>query len=162
MDFTEWDDKENKKYNLELDPRSTQTVTEAVTSSDAMVYYVWPDFILDLLNRPTEWAIWRKRVERGSDVKKIRGEVIGNSDGYSANNSQSTTRQGMRGKSSQESVDGEKEMEKEKGKDFDKFPTITTITRRKQYFEALKEDRLKEVAGRAAEEVLVLKSDLKK
>ena len=28
-------------------------------------YYVWPDFILDMLNRPTEWGSWRKKVERG-------------------------------------------------------------------------------------------------
>lgn len=27
-------------------------------------YYVWPDFILDLLNRPTAWAAWRKKTER--------------------------------------------------------------------------------------------------
>lgn len=27
-------------------------------------YYVWPDFILDLLNRPAAWAAWRKKTER--------------------------------------------------------------------------------------------------
>ena len=28
-------------------------------------YYIWPEFILDLLNHPRDWASWRKRAERG-------------------------------------------------------------------------------------------------
>ena len=26
--------------------------------------YVWPDFVLAMLKKPTDWASWRKRVER--------------------------------------------------------------------------------------------------
>ena len=38
-------------------------VTDGSNTSDYR-YYVWPDFILDLLNRPTAWAAWRKKTER--------------------------------------------------------------------------------------------------
>ena len=38
-------------------------VTDSPSSSDYK-YYVWPDFVLDLLNRPTAWAAWRKKTER--------------------------------------------------------------------------------------------------
>eukprot|EP01034_Spumella_vulgaris_P021631 gene21631-27670_t len=33
-------------------------------AADGESFYLWPDFILDLLNRPKEWAVWRKRAER--------------------------------------------------------------------------------------------------
>ena len=39
---------------------------EVADSSNSTVfkYYIWPDFILDLLNHPTAWAAWRKKTER--------------------------------------------------------------------------------------------------
>ncbi len=34
-------------------------------------FYEWPEFILDLLARSKDWAIWRKKVERNVGALKI-------------------------------------------------------------------------------------------
>ena len=84
------------------------------------VYYIWPDFILDLLIQPTAWAAWRKRVERG--------EVTG------GRNSAETI--------SKTTIDPKSEVDivppnlKRKHK---------PVTRRKAYFDALCSDRITEI-----------------
>jgi hypothetical protein len=55
MDFAEWDIK--RKW----DPNAGE-----MDSDDENEFYLWPNFILDLINAPRDWAAWRKRVERNS------------------------------------------------------------------------------------------------
>ena len=44
---------------------STHTAPHtAPNSRSSSSHYQWPEFILDMLKRPVEWASWRKRVER--------------------------------------------------------------------------------------------------
>jgi hypothetical protein len=100
-------------------------------------YYVWPDFILDLLNHPIEWASWRKRVERamfhkGKD-KPIQNNVKKRRLNYDVTNVDII-----------DNVDKALKLHEE--------GEITTgvlglkvipMTRRKAYFEAMCEDRLK-------------------
>jgi hypothetical protein len=53
-----------------LVPLTQDPPTLASPSSD---YYVWPDFILEMLIKPREWASWRKRVERAALSNKEQG-----------------------------------------------------------------------------------------
>ena len=44
--------------------RSGSDLSVFVTEDEGQFYH-WPDFILDMVSRPREWASWRKSVERG-------------------------------------------------------------------------------------------------
>jgi hypothetical protein len=63
MDFAEWDIK--KAWD------SGRDGTSPSTSDEDEEFYLWPDFILDLINSPREWASWRKRVERNTGGSRI-------------------------------------------------------------------------------------------
>lgn len=53
----------NNDAEIDLEYGERVGVISSSNTSDQR-YYVWPDFILDLLNRPTAWAAWRKKTER--------------------------------------------------------------------------------------------------
>lgn len=38
-------------------------------------FYEWPEFVLDLLARSKDWAIWRKKVERNIGASKIPRKI---------------------------------------------------------------------------------------
>lgn len=43
------------------------SITNSSSSSSSCAsksHYQWPSFIISMLNKPTEWASWRKKVER--------------------------------------------------------------------------------------------------
>jgi hypothetical protein len=60
LDFARWE----SKFILERTADGEDTSVTETSSNDGQGFYLWPDFILDLLNQPKEWAAWRKRVER--------------------------------------------------------------------------------------------------
>jgi len=63
MDFAEWDIK--KSWMQDLENKDLQ-FSSSLTTDEEEEFYLWPDFILDLINSPREWASWRKRVERNA------------------------------------------------------------------------------------------------
>lgn len=113
-------------------------------ADDINKYYVWPDFILDLLTHTVEWASWRKRVERAmfnkdtavqANVKKRRLNDDKSLDIVDLNNIG-------------DDIDKELKVEEEVGRKAmlaAKRVQATPMTRRKAYFEALCQDRLKEL-----------------
>jgi len=66
MDFAEWDIK--KAWNSD---NSSSPTSNEDNDDDENRLYLWPDFILDMINSPREWAAWRKRVERNSGGSRI-------------------------------------------------------------------------------------------
>lgn len=45
-------------------PNITDSSSSSSSSSSSKSHYQWPSFIINMLNKPTEWASWRKKVER--------------------------------------------------------------------------------------------------
>ena len=167
MDFTLWDENENNnmhenknenvdhndndnmngRYSLNSSENKKSGSTIQIDLSNDKKYYVWPDFILDLLNRPVEWSAWRKRVERGInfEAKKSRGSGNGNGGGG-----------GLLSVLSVDNVNDKIEMD---NRSSSATTTTTTpaaaaaaavvvpvvMTRRIAYFEALKRDRMIEI-----------------
>lgn len=122
------------------DTENTRSITEERVSELADVdnrYYIWPDFILDLLTRPSEWASWRKRVERAMfnkdtqiNVKRRRlnGDIY--LDTVDMNNSENN-------------VDNDLKTNENGDRNSGAVIKVIPITRRKAYFEALCVDRVK-------------------
>ena len=100
MDFAQWDHARQKQKVTQAHKDSTTlprnggsvgtgTISgveaahthadSAVDSSDNVVEevprYVWPEFVLTMLRRPTDWASWRKRVERSISAQKDIGKL---------------------------------------------------------------------------------------
>ena len=167
MDFTLWDENENNnmhenknenvdhndndnmngRYSLNSSENKKSGSTIQIDLSNDKKYYVWPDFILDLLNRPVEWSAWRKRVERGInfEVKKSRGNGNGG---------------GLLSVLSVDNVNNKIEMDNRSSSATTTTTTTTpaaaaaaaaavvvpvVMTRRIAYFEALKRDRMIEI-----------------
>ena len=82
-------------------------------------YDVWPEFILDLLNHPRDWAAWRKRTERG---------LAATAATTSASLSSAATFMLMKAPVNSQ-------------------PMAAVASRREAYFEALRRDRFEEIAG---------------
>lgn len=49
-------------------------------SSSSKSHYQWPSFIINMLNKPTEWASWRKKVERSILSNREPGTLISLTD----------------------------------------------------------------------------------
>jgi hypothetical protein len=58
-------------------------LTTEPSSSSSSEYYLWPDFIYDLICRPREWASWRKRAERGIHGSRAERSASNKSRGSS-------------------------------------------------------------------------------
>jgi hypothetical protein len=102
-------------------------------------YYVWPDFILDLLNHPIEWASWRKRVERAMFKKDKDKPIQNNVKRRRLNNDVASV-------DIIDNVDKDSKIyeEGERKTAGLRIPIkVIPMTRRKAYFEALCIDRLK-------------------
>lgn len=63
-------EREMKGINKEVTIDCTKSEDLSVYDTGSK-YYVWPDFILNLLRQPSVWASWRKKVERAilSNIK---------------------------------------------------------------------------------------------
>lgn len=122
------------------DTENIRSVTKDRVSGLADVdnrYYIWPDFILDLLNHPSEWASWRKRVERAMfnkdtqiNVKKRRLNNDVHLDTVDMNNNENN-------------VDNDLKTNENGDRKSVAVIKVIPITRRKAYFEALCADRVK-------------------
>ena len=94
MDFAHWDYARQKQTKTQTQADSNtlpqnEGSVEGVLDVDSSLEnddnatgevsrYVWPDFILTMLKRPTDWASWRKRVERSISAQKDIGKSSSN------------------------------------------------------------------------------------
>ena len=139
MDFIEWDEKENSSRSVNSSPIRDDF-------KDNREYYVWPDFILDMLNHPVEWSAWRRKVERGInfEVKKSRGSVGEKSSITSKLENKNNDRKDFLNKvSTTATAVTEFGPGPKSGTGTEPGPVV--MTRRIAYCEALMEDRLKEI-----------------
>ena len=159
MDFIEWDENSNSNLNSNSISNSNSNLNsnQSVNSSSLKEelnndreYYVWPVFILDMLNHPVEWSAWRRKVERGInfEVKKSRGNFVEKSSTTSKLENENNIEKDFSHEVSTSSAavtelgpgpgPGPKS-----GTGTELGPVV--MTRRLAYCQALKEDRLKEI-----------------
>jgi hypothetical protein len=72
MEFAEWDIKNS--WETENKDGAVSPSTDGEKEDDTM--YLWPDFVLELINSPREWAAWRKRVERNSGGSRAARKTL--------------------------------------------------------------------------------------
>jgi len=68
MDFADWHRQQNKKQ---------ATSDSACASTPNSAYsFQWPDFIIELIRKPRDWASWRKKVERGGNAQRAQRKLL--------------------------------------------------------------------------------------